>query len=285
MTNRWHMVGLLLLAKSGLGCGRTDLSLTAVDAADGKLARSSIADAAPAPDLAPSLGPDLAPALGPDLAPDLRKSICGSGVLDPGEECDDGNVEKGDGCSAVCQVETGFRCVVPGRRCTPICGDRRIVGMENCDDGNSASGDGCSEFCLTEDCWDCSSGACLPRPSVVDGGNCDGSPAAYCGNGRIEGAEECDQGAENSDDSYGGCSTHCHYLVCGDGIRSEPEECDLGSARNTAVYGDTAGCTSTCTVPHYCGDGYVDSLWGEMCDNGSLNGRTICTVICLIVIP
>jgi len=31
--------------------------------------------------------------------------FCGDGVLDPGEECDDGNVVAGDGCSADCVVE------------------------------------------------------------------------------------------------------------------------------------------------------------------------------------
>jgi cysteine-rich repeat protein len=36
---------------------------------------------------------------------DCRKPICGDGVLDAGEECDDGNTGDGDGCSASCEVE------------------------------------------------------------------------------------------------------------------------------------------------------------------------------------
>jgi len=32
-------------------------------------------------------------------------SVCGNGVLEPGEQCDDGNTVAGDGCSAVCQLE------------------------------------------------------------------------------------------------------------------------------------------------------------------------------------
>ena len=31
--------------------------------------------------------------------------LCGDGADDPGEECDDGNVMDGDGCSAECTVE------------------------------------------------------------------------------------------------------------------------------------------------------------------------------------
>jgi cysteine-rich repeat protein len=31
--------------------------------------------------------------------------LCGNTVVDPGEDCDDGNVVNGDGCSAVCRTE------------------------------------------------------------------------------------------------------------------------------------------------------------------------------------
>jgi large repetitive protein len=211
--------------------------------------------------------------------------VCGDGRLGSGETCDDGNTDKGDGCSDACQVEIGFHCVVPGRRCTSLCGDGRMAGTETCDDGNQASGDGCSEFCLTEACWDCTSGVCRYRGPVVDGGSCHGLPVAGCGDGRLQGAEECDDGAENGDANYGGCSSRCRYLGCGDGIVNGPEECDLGADKNTVIYGDSAGCRPGCTRAHYCGDGYVDEDYGEMCDNGTLNGATLCTPFCSIYLP
>src|SRR5204863_774110 len=31
--------------------------------------------------------------------------ICGNGMIDPGEQCDDGNKAPGDGCSHLCQIE------------------------------------------------------------------------------------------------------------------------------------------------------------------------------------
>jgi cysteine-rich repeat protein len=31
---------------------------------------------------------------------------CGDGVVDTGEQCDDGNTTSGDGCSSTCQTET-----------------------------------------------------------------------------------------------------------------------------------------------------------------------------------
>ena len=37
-------------------------------------------------------------------------SRCGSGTLDPGEECDDGNQTAGDGCDPSCRVEACYTC-------------------------------------------------------------------------------------------------------------------------------------------------------------------------------
>ncbi len=36
-------------------------------------------------------------------------SDCGDGILNPGEECDDGNTVEGDGCSAVCTFTIDIR--------------------------------------------------------------------------------------------------------------------------------------------------------------------------------
>jgi len=38
--------------------------------------------------------------------------ICGDGVLETGqgEQCDDGNFSSGDGCSNMCEVESGWEC-------------------------------------------------------------------------------------------------------------------------------------------------------------------------------
>ncbi len=52
---------------------------------------------------------------------------CGNGVIDPGEVCDDGNNQSGDGCPA---------------DCTEHCGDGVLDPGELCDDGNRIDGDG-----------------------------------------------------------------------------------------------------------------------------------------------
>jgi cysteine-rich repeat protein len=38
---------------------------------------------------------------------------CGDSILDDGETCDDGNTAGGDGCSATCEVESGWSCTLP----------------------------------------------------------------------------------------------------------------------------------------------------------------------------
>jgi cysteine-rich repeat protein len=84
-----------------------------------------------------------------DTTPDACRSDCtlprcGDGVTDVahGEECDDQNSVRCDGCSPECSLELGLACgdglVSPG------------CGSEQCDDGNQISGDGCDPTCVLE---------------------------------------------------------------------------------------------------------------------------------------
>ena len=83
----------------------------------------------------------------------------------------------------------------------------------------------------------------------------------------------------NDDTIYGGCTTQCTWgTYCGDGIVNGPEECDNGKD-NGATYG-TSGCTIGCTRPHSCGDGVVDTDRAEECDLGSENGGPLCSSDC-----
>jgi len=92
-----------------------------------------------------------------------------------------------------------------------------------------------------------------------------------CGDGIAVADEECDNGKDNSDTAYGGCTTKCTWgPFCGDGVVNGAEECDAGK-NNGMQYGQ-GGCTFGCTKPHFCGDGHVDTDRGEECDLGSNNG-------------
>jgi cysteine-rich repeat protein len=63
------------------------------------------------------------------------KALCGDGVVDPPEECEDGNTAACDGCSPDCHLET--------------CGNGILDCGEQCDDGgfNGTPGAACSTSC------------------------------------------------------------------------------------------------------------------------------------------
>ena len=89
----------------------------------------------------------------------------------------------------------------------------------------------------------CTAG-CLPAvdaaSDVAFATNGDGGP--YCGDGVVNGAEECDDGI--LDGSYGGCTPLCTLApYCGDGILNGPEECDHG-----ADNGRDGMCSQSCKV-------------------------------------
>jgi cysteine-rich repeat protein len=64
---------------------------------------------------------------------DACDQVCGDGIVQPGEACDDGNLAVGDGCDATCQQE--------------VCGNGILQAGEACDDGNLYDWDGCSSTC------------------------------------------------------------------------------------------------------------------------------------------
>lgn len=113
-----------------------------------------------------------------------RSPKCGDGVVDGWEECDDGNLVSGDGCSSVCVIEKYFECDNSDSpsKCKPICGDGVFIGLggEECDNGMidkygnivNPDGNGCSSKCKIEAGWWCvtphvgarSSCYCSPYP-------------------------------------------------------------------------------------------------------------------------
>jgi len=112
---------------------------------------------------------------------------------------------------------------------------------------------------------------------------------ARCGDGIVNGSESCDNGAANAspDNAYGGCTTACTLgPYCGDGKVDSNfgEECDDGS--NLGTYGTAKACGPGCRAVPYCGDSKVDSLFGEECDDGDKNGSvgSSCDADCHLII-
>ena len=76
-------------------------------------------------------------------------AVCGDGLLEGLEACDDDNEDPGDGCSAACLVEDGWDCDGEPSLCTTVCGDGIVVaGEEECDDENAVDTDGCTTQCV-----------------------------------------------------------------------------------------------------------------------------------------
>ena len=196
--------------------------------------------------------------------PDCSTNVCGDGFVGPAEGCDDGNLAADDGCSPQCTLES--------------CGDGVVDGGEQCDDGqNGDDDDGCTDACLLPACGDgiAQPGAdeqCDLGPGNSDSGACTTScDDAVCGDGlEWVGHEECDLGAGNGPGSS--CTPECSANVCGDGYAGPGEQCDDGNASNVD------DCTNVCQGAA-CGDGYTQP--GEQCDDGNANDLDVCSNACV----
>ncbi|MFL5347927.1 MAG: DUF4215 domain-containing protein [Hyalangium sp.] len=166
--------------------------------------------------------------------PPPTPAICGDGVLASSEQCDNGS-RNSDTQPGACRTT----CVLAG------CGDGVLDPNEVCDDGNRTAGDGCAATCRKIE---------------------------QCGDGTLDpGAEQCDEGANNSDTRANRCRTDCTSPRCGDSVVDRGEECDDGNLDN----GDA--CDSNCTRPR-CGNGVTGS--GEECDDGNMFNTDACRPDC-----
>ncbi|MFZ6181424.1 hypothetical protein [Nannocystis pusilla] len=107
-------------------------------------------------------------------------------------------------------------------------------------------------------------------PSGASTGTSTGEGESYCGDGKIDPGEACDDGPDKAAD--GACTHQCAAAACGDGlVWAGVETCDLGDG-NSSEYGGCDGCQ----LAAHCGDGIVDEGF-EVCDLGGLNGTGIST--------
>lgn len=214
-------------------------------------------------------------------------SPCGNGVRNEGEQCDDGNLDSGDGCNGQCNLEPNFECSAAGQACesTIACGDGQIGGAETCDDGNATSGDGCSASCLVEADFGCSN-------DEGDASRCEPIERAVCGDGLVSDGEQCDDDGTTPGD---GCSDVCEIETdfacptagqpcepiefCSDGfLREGVEDCDDGNllpfdgCRPDCTLEPNFECTTpgeACRSTVRCGDGIISAPF-EVCDDGPL---------------
>jgi cysteine-rich repeat protein len=163
--------------------------------------------------------------------------------------------------------------------CQPTGGRAETGATEATSHGSEGSA---SSAGLPSDGPDGDTGECVPGSrgcACTAGGACDDgllcnmgtceSPNPRCGDGRVEGDEQCDLG--DALDDEGACKTNCTLASCGDGWLGPGELCDDGNL----IANDA--CTNECQ-PAACGDGVLHD--GEGCDDGNQDHGDACTNAC-----
>ncbi len=209
--------------------------------------------------------------------------ICGNGVVDPGEQCDDGNTSSGDCCTANCEiVAAGTLCPGDGNECTAdtcdglgACVHDPLDGTA-CDDGVFCNG---TELCSIGACGGSTGDPCAGGDVCSDAcnevaGNCFDPAGTTCpDDGNVCTTDVCD--------GVGECGV-TNQLPCDDGMFCNGQDfCGAGAC--TVHQGDPceagAECADTCNeADDDCfdpvGTGCVND--GNACTDDFCDGQGVC---------
>ncbi len=223
-----------------------------------------------------------------DTLSNCRVPVCGNGVPDLGEQCDDGNTTNGDGCSSSCKLETGSNCPAESNFPIALCGTLSIPAMND--------GESFTATCTDSNCdfiFHCTDG-------LIEPGGFSNCRAPVCGNGDLEFGEQCDDGnTTNGDGCSSGCDTetvsNCpaksNFPIALCGTLSIPAMNDGESFTATCtdsncdfIFHCTDGLIepggfSNCRAP-VCGNGNIEL--GEQCDDGNTANGDGCSSGCQI---
>lgn len=222
--------------------------------------------------------------------PDHPAYICGNGVVDPDEDCDDDDTLTDPRCDATCHFTCGNGVVdtMAGELC-----DRGIATgpgacPASCDDGVACTddvltGSECTAACVHSAITARVTGdGCCP---VGADATTDGDCTSTCGNGIVEPGEVCDTGIVAG---AGACPMACNDgLVCTMDVLSSAGTCQAACSFvpiTAPASGDgccPAGANSTtdsdCVAA--CGNGVVEPP-SETCDTGIASGPGACPTAC-----
>ena len=198
--------------------------------------------------------------------------VCGNGIVETGETCDDGDRQGGDGCNSECQSE-GCVAATPSYPAVPLCYDANDCTVDTCN-GNS-----CSHVVNCDDGIACTADSC-------SGASC----RHVANNGLCNDGNLC---TDNFCSTSTGCIGTFNTNACNDSVNcTEDDVCDRGECvgesdcpagrvcdidLDVCIVESTTTTTTTLPGGAFCGNGAVeppeqcddgDSIWdtGEFCD-------------------
>ncbi len=180
-------------------------------------------------------------------------AVCGDGIVEGDEECDDANDVDTDACVSCAAA---------------ACGDGFVEeGVEECDDANDVDTDACVA-CAAAVCGDgfvhADEEEC-DDANEIDTDACIQCVSAVCGDGTMhEGVEQCEDG--NTVDADG-CEADCTLPACGNGVVDPGEFCHTDGVQVFDADVKPAGGPPVLAMADMDDDGNLDLLVVSIVEN------------------
>ena len=194
-----------------------------------------------------------------DVAVQFLLAVCGNGIMEVGESCDDGNTVSGDCCDSACSFEiSGSSCDdVDMCTTTDTCDGAGMCvgsGALSCDDLNACTNDSCipatgcdfapntaacddSNACTNGDI--CAAGSCVPGAPIV----CD--DANLCTNDSCIPATGCDFASNTAACDDSDACTNGDICAAGSCVSGSMLDCDDADACTADACDEVTGCSNS----------------------------------------
>ncbi|MGV8169255.1 MAG: thrombospondin type 3 repeat-containing protein, partial [Candidatus Nanoarchaeia archaeon] len=190
--------------------------------------------------------------------------VCGNGLVQSGETCDDNNTASGDGCSDVCAVEYGYECSGEPSTCT-------VLPPVNGSCGTAARAYTLSEYQYTESfCAAGNANPAYPSFPLIGGSSewvCEG---LYGGSN-----ENCTATRQELPfnttlitavgEAYGHHGYCSGWNSCGDAATCAQWACEINGYATMISYGRNGPCTGFANCHLFYSYGDIDWDWGNWC--------------------